>query len=234
MKVARIMMGVAAALLAAASASAQAPSVGASLFGDVVRTTHSDTADVRGNGGGEAIGFALRAGTRIGSAWGVEVEFARPAEIEEEGGGPIALPAVDLPSIISFPRVPTGIAPAIFPPITIAARTSQRHTTLAAVAWAEQQLTARVSLVYLGGVTFARSQRGYSYTYSPLAAGLPGLSILPPPFGSETVSYGVGPVVGFESRLSLTDRAQLVPGIRLHAIDNTWLVRPSVGISWSF
>lgn len=224
MKLLRLTLLTAAALSFSTAASAQAPYVGASLFADIVRSTHVETSGVGGDAGGEAIGFSLRVGTRVGSIWGVEAEFARPAEIEDEGGGPIALPALD-----SLRILPAGLSPAIFPPIAIAVRSVQRHSTLSAVAWAEQQLTARVALVYLGGIAFARSQRGYTYSYSPLA----GLSVVPP-FGTETVIYGVGPVVGFESRLTLTDRAQLVPGIRLHALDNTWLVRPSVGISWSF
>src|SRR5688572_31454070 len=37
-----------------------------------------------GGAGGEAIGFALRAGTRLGAVWGVEVEFARPSSIEDD------------------------------------------------------------------------------------------------------------------------------------------------------
>lgn len=229
MKRVRVVAITAAALFVAAAASAQSPYAGAALLGDIVRSTHSESPAARGEtGGGEAIGFALRAGTRVGAIWGVEVEFARPSLIEEEGGGPIALPA---PQSITFdPSFPRGLTPAIFPPIVIGVRTSQRHTTLSAVAWAEQLLSARVSLVYLGGVAFARSQRDYTATYSPLAGGVS----LVIPYVTETVIYGVGPVAGFEARLALTDRAQLVPGIRLQAVDHTWLVRPSVGISWTF
>jgi hypothetical protein len=92
-------------------------------------------------------------------------------------------------------------------------------------------VSARVSLVYLGGVGFVRSQHEFSASYSPLLGASP---IVFPPYASETVHYEAGPVAGFEARLALTDRAQLVPGIRLHAIDDTWLVRPSVGINWIF
>ena len=102
---------------------------------------------------------------------------------------------------------------------------------MSAVAWAEQQLSARMALVFLGGVGFVRSQQEFSVSYSPLLGPSPTIF---PPYATETVVYGVGALAGFEARLGLSDRAQLVPGIRLHAIDQTWLVRPSVGIAWSF
>jgi hypothetical protein len=216
--------------LVATSASAQTPYVGASLFGDVVRSTHTETAGGRGvTGGGEALGFALRAGTRLGAAWGVEVEFARPASIDEEGV-PGGLPIPALQQSLTFERLPID-GTVIFPPVIVGFRSSQRNTTLSAVAWAEQVVSARVSLVYLGGVGFVRSRHEFSASYSPLLGASPTIF---PPFTSETVLYGGGALAGFEARLALTDRAQLVPGIRLHAIDNTWLVRPSVGINWSF
>jgi hypothetical protein len=228
MKLVRV-IAVAAFAFAGTSASAQTPYVGASLFGDVVRTTHTETAGGRGTtGGGEALGFALRAGTGLGSVWGVEVEVARPASIEDEGvPGGIPIPAL---TFFGLEELPSGSA-AIFPPIIVGFRSSQRHTTLSAIAWAEQVFSARVSLVYLAGIGFVRSQHEFSASYSPLAGVAPTIF---PPFASETVGYGVGPLAGFEARLGLTDRAQLVPGVRLHAIADTWLVRPSIGINWSF
>ena len=39
---------------------------------------------------------------------------------------------------------------------------------------------------------------------------------------------------GLESRIALTGHAQLVPGIRLQAADNIWLLRPAVGLNWMF
>ena len=233
MKLVRVAAIAVACLSPAAGASAQTPYVGASLFGDIVRSTYSESAGVRGaSGGGEALGFALRVGTRLGAIWGVEAEFARPSSIEEEGApGGIPIPA--LPPSLAFDRLPGG-STLIYPPIVVGFRSGQRHTTLSAVAWAEQLVSARVSLVYLGGIGFVRSQHDYSVSYSPLLGASP--TILPPfpPYASETVRYGAGALAGFEARLGLTDHAQLVPGIRLHAIGDTWLVRPSVGINWSF
>ena len=239
MKLVRVTSIAAACLSVAVGASAQTPYVGASLLGDIVRSTHTETAGVSGGAGGEAIGFALRAGTRLGAVWGVEVEFARPSSIEDDNErGVVPLSFTQLVPSSSgarppdFPVTPANLS-LIYPPIITGFRSSQRHTTLSAVAWAEQLVSARVSLVYLGGVGFVRSQHEYSASFSPFLSASP--SILPPfPYASETVSYGVGALAGFEARLGLTDRAQLVPGIRLHAIDNTWLVRPSVGINWTF
>jgi hypothetical protein len=233
----RVLAFAAAALSVAVTASAQSPNVGASLFGDIVRSTHTGTAGGSGAAsGGEALGFALRAGTRLGTAWGVELEFARPASMEMEGasGVPIlALPSLTFTSLeplLTLERVP-GSGTVIFPPIIAGFRSSQRHTTLSAVAWAEQQLSARVALRYLGGIGFVRSQHEFSVSYSPLVGASPATFL---PYASETTRYGVGALAGFEGRLALTDRAQLVPGVRLHASDHTWLVRPSVGIAWSF
>ena len=233
MRLVRVAAIAVACLSAPVGASAQTPYVGASLFGDIVRSTYSETAGVSGaSGGGEALGFTLRVGTRLGAAWGVEAEFARPSSIEEDGA-PRSLPIPALPPSLTFERLAAG-STLVFPPIIVGFRSSQRHTTLSAVAWAEQVVSGRVSLVYLGGVGFVRSQHEYSASYSPLLGAAP--TILPPfpSYASETVRYGAGALAGFEARLGLTDRAQLVPGIRLHAIDDTWLVRPSVGINWNF
>jgi hypothetical protein len=68
------------------------------------------------------------------------------------------------------------------------------------------------------------------FTYTPRI--LP--PIVLPPFESESVIYGVRPMVGLESRIGLTEHVDLVPGLRLHAGENVWLVRPAVGLNWRF
>lgn len=220
MKLLGLTLLTAAALSFSTAASAQAPYVGATLFADVVRSTHTETDGVTGpDAGGEAIGFALRVGTRVGATWGVELEFARPATIE--GMSTPEVRPLDLPPVID---------PRIFPPISFSIEAEERHTTLSPSAWIEQPLSARVSLVYLGGLTFGRTDREYTVSYPTLAV----LPIGRPTYTTESVTYGLGAIVGFEARLGLGERAQLVPGIRLHAIDNVWLVRPAVGINWNF
>jgi hypothetical protein len=66
---------------------------------------------------------------------------------------------------------------------------------------------------------------------------LPAISTIPtgfPSFTAKTVNYGVRPLVGFEARITLTEHADLVPGIRLHGLENAWLLRPAVGLAWNF
>jgi hypothetical protein len=231
MKLLRLPLITAAALSVSITASAQTPYVGASLFGDIVRSTHTVAAGVNGpDGGGEALGFALRVGTRVGATWGVELELARPGAIDDDGTPDVTPLAVQQTlSFTRFDQPPIG-STLIYPPIGFSVHTTERHTTLSAAAWVEQQLTARVALAYLGGLTFGRTEREYSVSYPPIL----GLPIVRPSYTSESIGYGLGAVVGFEARLGLGEHAQLVPGIRLHAIENAWLVRPSVGIHWSF
>jgi hypothetical protein len=66
---------------------------------------------------------------------------------------------------------------------------------------------------------------------------LPAISTIPtgfPSFTTKTVDYRVRPLVGFEARIKLTENADLVPGIRLHGLENAWLLRPAVGLAWNF
>ena len=213
------------ALCGARPASAQAPYVGVSLIGDIVRTSHAEGAFESDSGSGESIGFAIKVGAPVGANWGVELEFVRPSEIESTGG--LAYPlyqlasAGNLPSVLQFvdPSIPTAIFPI---PSQIERR--DRYTTLSPVLWASQTLSDKVMLVYLGGAAFNRTEREFGYTFNNLR----------PISFSKTIEYGVRPMVGFESWIGLSDHLTLVPGIRLHGIQDGWLVRPAVGVSWSF
>ena len=55
---------------------------------------------------------------------------------------------------------------------------------------------------------------------------------------TRTTQYGVGPIVGLEARIGMTEHARLVAGVRLHALGqslvNGWIVRPNVGLAWMF
>jgi hypothetical protein len=206
-------------------AAAQSTYVGASVFGDIVRESGTTSVITDGpSGGGEAIGFSLRVGTPLGAQWGVEAEFARPSEIEEDIANRI-LPLATTPSAIPGLTLPT-----IFPPFSY--RTTVRNTTLSTSAWFRQDFTARSSLVYMAGLGFVRTDRGFGLSVDPRALAGTALSLLPPT--TETVLYSVKPFVGIEARLSMGEHAQLVPGIRLHGVDNGWLLRPGVGVNWMF
>jgi hypothetical protein len=214
-------------LTAAADAGAQTAYVGASLFGDIVRlsgTRTVRTGDV--SPGGEALGFTVRVGTPLGARWGVEAEFARPAEFEDERTNdilPLAEIAQSLPPGVTLPTV-------LFP--SFAFRTTYRNTTMSTAAWARQELSARASLVYLAGLGFYRSEREVALSFDPRALIAP----LPPilPYETETILYGVTPFAGIEARIGMGGRAQLVPGLRLHGIEGGWLVRPGIGVNWMF
>lgn len=216
----------------AAQAAAQTSYVTGSFFGDIVRTSHVDSpVSGDGGGGGEAVGVAVRVGTPLGATWGVELEYAHPSAIEDEIGPRI----LDFGPILTYTPADRPIGtPAIFPPVGVSVRSEQRTATLSASLWAQQQVSGRLALVYLGGVGFYRVSREDEILYSPIL-GLPlDLSIGLPSIETESVQYGVRPLVGLEARYSLGDRLQLVPGVRMHGMQDGWTVRPSIGLAWRF
>jgi hypothetical protein len=222
-------------------ASAQGAYVSAAVMADVVRSTHSDYPGLTDSGGGEAIGFALRAGTPLGATWGVELEFARPGEIEHELAA--SLRSSVLPTVVDIPRVLredaafTQLLPEIsrFPGSSYRVRSTERNSTLSAALWLQQQLTARFSMVYLGGVAFSRTELANEITYAPFILTPPSIApVILPATLSETIVYGVQPLVGVESRIGMTDRLNLVPGLRMQASGGRWFIRPALGLSWNF
>lgn len=220
-----VFLGICSLLATASAALAQNAYVGATLTGEIVRTTQVEAGTGDTPGSGEAIGFALRVGTSLGSNWGVELEYARPSVIKSRDELFYALPASLAEGALGgISDVVPSIYPPIFP-IPLAIETRDRHSAVSAVLWANQSVSDRVALVYLGGVAFSRFEREYGY-----ASNAP--SILFPV--SRTTRYGAHPVVGFESWIGLTDRVTLMPGIRLRAVQDGWSIRPAVGIGWSF
>jgi hypothetical protein len=221
-----------AVFLTAQSVYAQGAYVSASLTGDLVRQNRVKNAVSDQSTDGEAIGFALRIGSEIGRRWGVELEYARPQEIENDfAPGIVPLPAATVvPGVIG--GFPTDAAQ-IFPTFSYRIRTSQRNTMISSAVWARQEISPRMSLVYLGGVGFHRTTSEATLTFEP---GVPrlGLPIAIPPSVTNSTTYDVGPFAGMEARIGLTAHAQLVPGIRLHGINGGWLFRPSVGLGWMF
>ena len=228
-------------LAGANRAFAQGPYVSASVIADVVRSSHSHypgAPDV--DGGGEAIGFALRAGTPLGAAWGVEVELVRPGEIEQEidyGVRPLVDTSLRGVPVTAQDGIPSQLLPEIVrvTGFSYRIRSTERNATLSAALWLRQQLTARFSMSYLGGIAFSRSTFDNEITYAPLIIGQPiPVSLIVPPNGTETIIYGVQPLVGVESRIQMTERAHLLPGLRLQASNGRWIIRPAIGLSWNF
>ncbi len=222
--------------LIAAPAFAQAPYVGAAVGMDVARFDH---VEFPGSGdfdaSGEAVAFSLHLGTPIGQNWGVELGFTYPSEIERENsqGFPIPLlAAASLAGIGAGVAVPPG-GNLTFPAFEASTEIERRNMTLDTVAWFAQSVGSRVNLVYLGGVAFNRVVEEITFRFNRRPLGL----IVPT--STRTVSYDVGPVVGMEARIGLTDHVRLVPGIRLQGVGGTttqggWLLRPSAGLAWQF
>lgn len=211
-------------------ASAQGTYVGAALTGDITRLTQSSSEGLPDyDQNGQALGFALRLGTPIGSFWGIEAEFARPGEIEQDGDISI------LPYALSGGRVPLDpLLTGLTFPFGYNLRTTLRNSTFSTNVWARQAISGRASVVYLGGLAFTRSEYETRMDFNLPAVSLPGLTSLLPPRSTETTVYHVRPNVGIEGRIRMTDHAELVPGIRLHGLQDGWLIRPSVGINWTF
>jgi hypothetical protein len=215
----------------------QSAYVSAAVVGDVLFNTHSETSLGRDvPSGGEAVGFALRVGTRLGSRWGVELEFTRAGEIETEFDG--AIPLASRATSITWSSVSAGSDAALLSllqrPVAYSLRASQRHSTLSTTFWMNQELSERVSLVYLAGMAFNRStfESESRFEILPLPPGISIPNIFPSV--TKTITYGVRPLAGIEARIGLTEQVDLVPGLRLHGIDNGWLMRPAVGLAWNF
>ena len=138
--------------------SAQSTYVSAAIVGDVLRSTHAETAlgpDI--SQGGEAVGFALRVGTPLGSRWGVELEFTRGGEIDFDFSGAIPL-ASRVDAITWSSLVPGSPMPQLLSrPVSLSLRSARRHNTLSTTVWMNQELSQRVSLVYLAGMGFYRN-----------------------------------------------------------------------------
>jgi hypothetical protein len=212
---------------------AQGAYVSASLTGDVLRLNSVEGAGGSGSSGGEAIGFALRLGTELGSKWGVEAEFARPAEIESDlspGIVPLAYNVTVSPTLPGVTTLPDSV---VYPRFTYRFRTSQRTTTISAGLWARQELSRSVSLMYIGGAGFHRRTEDASITVEPgpILAAMP---VIFPPTSTSTITYETGAFAGIEGRFNLTEHAHLVAGVRLHGLNGGWLLRPSAGIGWNF
>jgi hypothetical protein len=219
------------------SAHAQQAYVGGALLVDIVRFSASS-----GEANGEAFGGALRVGTSIGERWGVDLEFVRPAEVEWDPGDPIFFPFSPSGTQLSLGGRLLGGGDVrrlgqLFPQI-VTSSASYRHTTLSPTLWVRQSIGDNVELMYLGGAAFARvSQTSVFRIAGDLPIEIPG-AIRGQVVDGEAIQYEVGPTVGVDTRIRMTDHLRLVAGVRLLAIDSTfrsaWLTRPSVGLHWVF
>jgi hypothetical protein len=213
-----------ACVAAGSPAAAQSTYVGASLVGDIARVSKIDADDAdlaRIIGGqpdadGEALGFNVKVGRAFTERWGLEFEFARTGTFENSAS--LAVPAL----------VPERLELRI-PPFEYEVERS--HTMFAALAFIRQELGERVELSYLGGVSFNRVESEQEFTG-------PRILIYPPVTlpNYEIIEYGVGPTVGLEAAFKFGPAA-VTTGVRLQSAAagrSGWLIRPNVGMRWTF
>jgi hypothetical protein len=232
----RVAIAVVVGVLCAGSGWAQGVYVAGAIGAEVVRTASTrsggSTYDL---GSGEALAGAIRVGTNISERFGVELEFFRPGEIEANLGGPIYLAQ---PAVIDLS--PAGVlgsyTSSSFPSI-IGQRTRVRASTTSALAFARQSLGGRVELAYLGGIGFSRVVREIEFDFPRGLVLPPGLPIQRP-YSTRSTQYAAGPVVGIDVRAGMTEHAQIVAGLRMHALGQSvidgWMIRPSIGLAWRF
>ena len=147
-------------------------------------------------------------------------------------------------------RAPVNIPPTLvggvvgidaFPPIrfapTLRMEVEQQLTAVNALAWVSYALSSRIDLILPPGArSTGRAWRGVSGSSRSFCRDfLPGC----PPFefygpSTRVVNYGVGPVVGVETRIALGDHVRVVPALRMSSAFAGWSVRPTAGIAWMF
>ena len=125
-------------------------------------------------------------------------------------------------------------AGAVFSPLFSAFGPSpvQQRMTIGTAAWVRQDLGTRISLSFLGGISFSRVR-----TESHLRVTDRRLAIWAPFIQQyTTIDHHVGPVAGAEAHIRVADHAALTAGVRLHGAGGSggWMIRPGVGIRWLF
>ena len=151
------------ATLYATPVAAQAYVAGA-LSADIARSGSSDGQKLPGSG--EAFSFALRVGSPVTRAFGVELDFTRPSEIETDQTPDIRILSASALLALDGLTVPSA------PIRGYQIHTSRRTTTITASVWGKQEVSPKLSLVYLGGVAFARLQQTTKTTFDYLLPAL--------------------------------------------------------------
>jgi hypothetical protein len=216
------------------AANAQSIYVAGSVGADILLVSGQESAGMPlSSGGGEAMSGAARLGVLFEDRFGVELEGGRAGEIRRSGG-PLPL---------------DGALSIFVPEMTF----STQVTTVSTTASIRQQVADSVALVYLGGVVFHRTDTSMEFGGFPIlpflvAGGVSARGSFFPPteltvpssrltiasYRAYGVQYGAGPVVGFETHIGVGEHFRIMPGVRLHGLPSSWLVRPSVAAGWAF
>jgi hypothetical protein len=221
---------------AAGPAWAQSAYIGGAVAAEVVRTSSTKSGGTTyDSGSGEAFAGAIRIGTFLTDRVGVELEYYRPGELESDAGG---LAYIAGGRSYSWTSSDFDLLMPIDPsyPSIIGQTMRVRTSTTSALLTARQPLGSRVDLVFLGGVGFSRVVREVEYSFP--SRGLPLGPSIQRSSSSRTTQYAAGPVAGVEVRAGMTEHAQVVAGVRMHALGQNvvdgWMIRPNVGLAWKF
>lgn len=217
--------------------------IGAAAGSDTTLVTSFETAGASQlERGGTAPAVAVRAGIALGQRWGAEVEVARAFTIEHSNttnGGVLASGNVSS-SLIGVFGIDT-IPPIRFAP-TLRTETEQQLTAVNALAWVSYAVSGRIDLVLAAGAAFNRTVVEQRVRIEPgtlpgipgFPAGFPGFPLDLFASSTRVVNYGVGPVVGVETRIAVGDRLRVVPAVRMSSAFGGWSVRPTAGVVWMF
>ena len=169
----------------------------------------------------------FRAGTSLNSLFGVELEFVRDARFDVETN-PAILGETTFFGIVGGMIIDSQSA--IFPTPQI--DTDLRTTAWNATVFVRKSIATRAELVFLGGVGISRVVQHSKVSYDPR------ILAIRIDTETETTAYGVGPIVGAEARIGMTDHLQLTPGFRVQSPGNDLtsgiVLRPSVTLGWTF
>jgi len=229
----RILHVLALVLLLASPAAAQSIYVAGGVGADIVLASGQESIGLVGaSGGGESVSGAARLGTVLNDRFGVELEISRAAELREASRPGINPLAAAIPFVLE-----------------IDSRT--RVTTISTTASIRQQVSDNVALAYLGGVVFHRTDSRVEYGGLRAASGLSVVTgslssitsrldpispvgLVLPSSRMRSVRYGAGPVVGFEAHIGVGEHFTIIPGVRMHSLPGSWLLRPAVAAGWRF
>jgi hypothetical protein len=231
--------------LAAAPASAQTYVAGAAGTDTILLTSYDS--DAFPDGGGTVPSFAARVGVPLGGQWGVELEVAQSLTLDGSSQDrPIPFVSSGF-SWVSAVVTPAGASTGILIP-DFSFESERRSIAVNPVAWIRLPVGSRLSLAFLGGVSFQRTtleQRSRVQFTVQGRLDLPRLgpagSVSPqlfPPVVQEQsthiVTYDVAPLVGAEAWLAFGEHVHIVPGVRLSSVSEGWSVRPSAALAWTF
>jgi hypothetical protein len=223
--------------IAIGPASAQSIYVAGAVGADITFVSGQESAGFSVPTGGEAMSGAARLGVALTDRFGVELEVSRAGEIRNT-------------SQPGFPVPLAGLAPFILSEIEF----RSQLTTISTSASIQQQLSDSVALALLGGVVFHRTDSEmifrrfasggiFSIPPIPLPTGVnvvtstvltSASSSILAPSAVESVQYGTGPLVGVEVKIGVGDHLDVIPGVRMHGLPASWLVRPAVAVGWTF